>query len=129
MESGFKYTYSAKEQEEIKKIRQKYQSREEDKMTRLRKLDASATGKATATALVFGIIGALILGTGMSLIMTDLAEILGMTSIGGMLIGVLLGLLGIILVAVAYPVYSKVLKKERDRIAPEVLSLTDELIK
>ena len=128
-DTGFKYTYSAKEQDEIKRIRQKYQSQEEDSMTRLRKLDASVTSKATVISLVLGIVGALILGTGMSLIMTDLAALLGMTGMTNMIVGIIAGALGIILVALAYPVYSKVLKREREKIAPEILRLTDELIK
>ena len=128
-ESSFKYTYSAKEQDEIKRIRQKYQKQEEDSMTRLRKLDASATSKATVMALMFGIVGALILGIGMSLIMTDLAKVFGMTGIANMIFGIIIGLLGIILVILAYPTYSMVLKREQDKIAPEILRLTDELMK
>ena len=128
-ESSFKYTYSAKEQDEIKRIRQKYQSQEEDSMTRLRKLDASATSKATVIALVLGIVGALILGMGMSLIMTDLASLLGMTGMTNMIVGTIAGVLGVILAALAYPVYSKVLKREREKIAPEIIRLTDELMK
>ena len=128
-ESSFKYTYSAKEQDEIKRIRQKYQSQEEDSMTRLRKLDASATSKATVIALVLGIVGALILGMGMSLIMTDLAVLLGMTGMTNIIVGIITGVLGVILAALAYPVYCKVLKREREKIAPEILRLTDELMK
>lgn len=128
-ESSFKYTYSAKEQDEIKRIRQKYQSQEEDSMTRLRKLDASATSKATVIALILGIGGALILGMGMSLIMTDLAVLLGMTGMTNIIVGIITGVLGVILAALAYPVYSKVLKREREKIAPEILRLTDELMK
>lgn len=61
----FHYTYSAKEQEEIKAIREKYvaPAQIEDKMTQLRRLDATVTQKATSVSLVFGVIGALILGT------------------------------------------------------------------
>lgn len=128
-ESSFKYTYSAKEQDEIKRIRQKYQSQEEDSMTRLRKLDASATSKATVIALVLGIVGELILGMGMSIIMTDLAVLLGMTGMTNIIVGIITGVLGVILAALAYPVYSKVLKREREKIAPEILRLTDELMK
>ena len=128
-ESSFKYTYSAKEQDEIKRIRQKYQSQEEDSMTRLRKLDASVTSKATVIALVLGIVGVLIFGMGMSLIMTDFAALLGMTGMTNMIVGIITGVSGIILAALAYPVYSKVLKRERERIAPEILRLTDELMK
>ena len=125
----FIYKYSAKEQEEIRKIRQKYMSPEEDGMTRLRNLDAKAGSKATMIALIFGISGTLIMGTGMSLILTDLAELLHMTSIGGMVLGVITGVIGIILVIVAYPLYQKVLKREREKIAPEILKLTEELMK
>ena len=67
---SFTYTYSAKEQEELKKIRQKYEPKEEDKMDQLRRMDASVTGKATVRALTVGIIGALIMGLGMSLVMS-----------------------------------------------------------
>ena len=126
---GFQYTYSAKEQEEIKKICQKYQSQEEDSMLRLRKLDASATSKATVTALVLGVAGALMLGTGMSLIMTDLSVLLGMAGLTNMIVGIFAGVLGIVLIALAYPAYCKVLKRERKKIAPEILRLADELMK
>ena len=128
-DTSFKYTYSAKEQDEIKRIRQKYIVQEEDGMTRLRKLDAKANSKATMMSLVLGIIGALVMGTGMSLIMTDLARIFGMKAMGGMLVGVIFGLIGMALAALAYPVYKKILKREREKIAPEILRLSEELLK
>lgn len=128
-DNGFKYTYSAKEHEEIKRIRQKYLVQEEDGMSRLRKLDAQATGRATTVALVLGIVGALVMGTGMSLIMTDLGAVFGMTESVRMVAGVIIGLLGIVPVALAYPVYSKVLKKEREKVAPEIIRLTDALMR
>ena len=125
-EETFRYTYSAKEQSEVEAIRKKYLPPEENKMEQLRKLDRSATGKAQAWAIALGIIGTLILGTGMSLCMTELSGFLGGTA---MFIGIPVGLVGIVLVALAYPVYNKILKKERQRIAPEVLRLTEELMK
>ena len=128
-DTGFKYTYSAKEQDEIKRIRQKYTVQEEDGMTRLRKLDAQATSKATMVSLVLGIVGALVMGTGMSLIMTDLAGILGITAMGSMIVGVVVGVIGMVLVSLAYPVYKKVLKSEREKIAPEIIRLSEELLK
>ena len=128
-DTSFKFTYSAKEQEEIKRIRQKYMVQEEDGMQRLRKLDAQATGKATVASLVLGIVGALLMGIGMSLIMTELAGILGMTYMGSIIVGVVCGVVGMILVALAYPVYKKVLKSERDKIASEVIRLSEELLK
>lgn len=128
---AFCYTYSAKEQEEIKNIRKKYTTPEvsEDKMERLRRLDKSVTDKATTKSLIVGIIGALIMGTGMSLVMTDLGGIFGAYQNAALYIGILVGIVGIVLVGYAYPVYNRVLKKERERIAPEILQLTEELMK
>ncbi len=126
---SFAYTYSADEQDEIRRIRKKYQPSEEDKMSRLRKLDSAVTQKATTISLVIGVIGALIMGTGMSLIMTDLGAILGMYGSLAWVVGVVAGIVGIILVTLAYPVYSKVLKKEKEKVAPEILRITEELMK
>ena len=123
---GFSFTYSAAQQQEVENIRKKYLPKQEDKMEQLRKLHHSATKKAQARSIALGVIGALILGTGMSLFMTDLGSALGTLAL---VLGVIVGLIGMVLVALAYPVYNKVLKKERERIAPEILRLTDELLK
>ncbi|MBR2323709.1 MAG: hypothetical protein IKA39_02305 [Clostridia bacterium] len=127
----FNYTYSAKEQEEIKAIRNKYVAKEEteDKMTQLRRLDNNATQKATVLSLVFGIVGALILGIGMSLAMTEIGKILALSEFTSMLIGISIGIVGIVLISLAYPLYNKILKIEREKIAPEIIRLTDELLK
>ena len=125
---GFQYTYSAAQQQEIADIREKYLPKEEDKMERLRKLDHSATQKAQAYSIALGVIGALILGSGMSLFMTDLAQKLGFIGYWVMALGIIIGLVGIVLVALAYPAYNLVLKKERARIAPQILQLTEELL-
>ena len=129
--NGFSYTYSAKEQAELKRIRDKYtaQPEPEDKMARLRKLDASVTGRARAIAITLGIIGALILGFGMSLIMTDFSEILGAYRDKAMIIGILIGIVGAITVSLAYPVYNAIVKARRKKLAPEIIRLADELIK
>lgn len=127
----FNYTYSAKEQEEIKAIRKKYTAQEqtEDKMTTLRRLDAAVTKKASAVSLVFGMIGALILGIGMSLAMTEIGTMIGLPDGMIMPIGILIGMIGITLVSAAYPLYNRTVKKEREKIAPEIIRLTDELMK
>ena len=98
-------------------------------MERLRKLDASVTGKATMAALIPGIIGALVLGFGMSLVMSDLSVILGFNEGMALLVGIVIGIVGIVLVCLAYPLYNHVIKKERAKIAPEILKLTEELMK
>lgn len=127
----FRFTYSAKEQEEIKAIRRKYTApaETEDKMHKLRRLDAAVTQKASVASLVFGVIGTMILGTGMSLAMTDIGGRIGLTAGTAMLVGIAIGVVGIALVCAAYPLYNRIVKKERERIAPEILRLTDELMK
>ena len=123
---GFSFTYSAEQQKDIEASRPKYLPREESKMEQLRRLHAIPTQKAQACAIVLGVIGTLILGTGMSLAMTDIGSALGSLS---MVIGIVIGIVGMVLVALAYPLYNRVLKKQREKIAPEILRLTDELMK
>lgn len=117
----FEYTYSAREQAKIREIRSRYAPREESKLEQLQRLDASATQKATMYAILVGVIGALILGLGMSCCMVF--------SSAWFIPGIVIGVAGMLVVSAAYPLYNRVLKKERERIAPEILRLTDELIK
>ena len=128
-ENKYQYTYSVKEQEELKKIREKYTSKEETKLDRLRRLDKSASSKAQVVAITIGVIGALILGFGMSLAMTDIGAALGLAKNIAMIVGIAVGFVGGALVALAHPIYRGVLKSERQKIAPEILRLTDELMK
>lgn len=121
----FKMTYSAQQQEEIQEIRKKYMEPEEDKMERLRTLDATATKKATINSIAVGTIGTLIMGTGMSLMMSDFGKIAGSFATP---IGIVAGIAGIAILACAYPLYNSTLKKEREKIAPEILRLTEELM-
>lgn len=119
----FQYTYSAPQQEEIRKIREKYAPPEkrEDKMEQLRRLDKSVTKPGTAAALIVGIVGSLVMGTGMSMCMVW----------GGSLFlpGIAVGAIGIAGVASAYPLYAAVTKRRRKKLAPEILRLSDELTK
>ena len=125
-QQSFEYTYSAQQRQEIEQIRKKYLAPEEDKMAQLRKLHNSASRKAKIWSITIGIIGCLVMCTGMSLCMTELSGFLGGTA---MFVGIPVGVVGMILVALAYPIYNRVLKKERARIAPRILQLTDELLK
>ncbi len=125
-ENSFSFTYSAEQQKEVEAIRNKYLPKEEDKMEQLRKLHRIPTQKAQAASIAIGTVGALILGTGMSLFLTELGAILGQWA---MVIGIIVGVVGMVLVALAYPCYNRVLKKERERITPEILRLSDELLK
>ena len=105
----FEYTYSAQRQLEVEEIRRAYLPKEEDKVEQLRKLHAVPTQKAQAAALAVGVVGALILGTGMSLCLTELGTVLGNLA---KVIGVLVGDVGMVLVALSYPKNNRTLKKE-----------------
>ena len=94
-------------------------------MEQLRKLHSIPTQKAQSASIAVGVIGALILGTGMSLCMTELGAALGRLA---MMIGITVGLVGMVLVALAYPVFKQTLKKERTKVAPEILRLSEELL-
>lgn len=116
----FNYTYSAKQQDEVKKIREKYVV-EEDKMEQLRRLDQSVTQKSTMYSIVVGVIGALVMGIGMCCCMVWQGA--------WFIPGIVIGVIGIALIGCAYPIYNSVIKKEREKIAPEIIRLTDELMK
>lgn len=125
----FRFTYSAKQQDEIRKIRQKYESPAEDKMAALRRLDAGVTRKATMRAIIVGLVGTLILGTGMSLVMTSLGKTLGFPEQFSMLLGITVGIVGLVLAGCAYPLFHRTLRTLRKKIAPEILQLSDELMR
>lgn len=117
----FEYTYSSKQQEEIESIRKKYLPKEENKMELLRKLDRDVTNPGTIWSIIIGVIGCLMFGGGMSLVMV--------AGKAFMAAGIVMGLVGIAVMAVALPVYKKITEKQRERIAPQILALTEELMK
>lgn len=119
----FTFTYSASQQEEVRRIREKYApaTKEEDKMERLRKLDRAATKPGTVAALIVGIISTLIMGVGMCCTMVW-SETLFVP-------GIVIGMVGIIGICAAYPLYLHITKRRRDKLAPEIMRLADELMK
>lgn len=120
----FTYTYSAKEQEEIKTIRSKYvpPTKEETSIEQLRRLDASATKGATAVSLMIGIVGTLIMGVGMCCTMVPGWE-------RYFIPGIAVGIAGMAMISSAYPVYTRMVKRKREKLAPEIMRLSDELMK
>ena len=117
----FTYTYSAKQQEEVQRIRKKYLPPEEDKMEQLRRLDRSSTRKGTIVSIIVGVAGCLLLGVGMCCTMVWMES--------RFIPGVVIGVVGIAVVAAAYPLFNAITKKERERLAPQILKLTEELSK
>lgn len=116
----FEYTYSAPRNDEVRKIREKYLPREETKMEQLRRLDESTTKKGMVCSLTLGIASALILGIGMCCTMV--------WNNFPFVPGVVIGGIGIIGMVLAYPLNVNLTKKERERLAPEILKLTSELM-
>ena len=119
----FNYTYSAARQQEIKQIREKYAppAQEEDKMEKLRRLDRSATKAGGVISLTVGTISSLILGIGMCCTMVWAGSLF--------IPGIVIGMVGIMGMSAAYPIFIRVTKKRRERVAPEILRLSDELLK
>lgn len=119
----FTYTYSASQQEEIKRIREKYAppTQTEDKMERLRKLDRDVTKPGLIAALIVGIVSTLVMGFGMccTMVWSDTLFVPG----------IVIGIIGIVGVCISYPLYTHITKKQRDKLAPEIMRLTDELMK
>lgn len=118
-EETFEYTYSAKRQEEIEAIKSKYLPPKEDKMEQLRKLDASVTIKATTWAITIGVIGLLIFGGGMS------CTLMGTKNL--FVPGIVIGLVGLAVMGLALPIYRIIEKKQREKLAPQILALAEEL--
>ena len=119
----FTYTYSAAQQEEIKRIREKYipNSPEEDKMEQLQRLDKSATKPGLIVSLTVGIISTFIFGFGMCCTMVWSSALF--------IPGIVIGIVGIAGICAAYPLYIHITKRRRSKIAPEIMRLSDELMR
>lgn len=117
---GFNYTYSAREKEELRRIQRKYQPIEENKMEQIRKLDQSATDKATMVSVAVGMAGALFFGLGLTCCL--------MCHGVWFIIGLVIGLLGLVPAGITYPLYTRIVKRERERIGPEIMRLSEELM-
>ena len=116
----FEYTYSAPANSEVARIREKYLPKEVTKLDQLRALDAAVTKRGNAISIVHGILYSLILGLGMSCCLVWA----GVWFVPGILIGCI-GLAG---VTATYPIYNRIVKQDREKAAPEILRLSEELI-
>ena len=117
----FRYSYSSSFQEELQDIKKKYAGQPEDQLELLRKLDKSSTRKSTIVSIAMGAAGCLTMGIGMCCTMVWAAAMF--------LPGIIIGVAGIAMMAAAYPVYVRITKRERARIAPQVLDIIEKLSK
>ena len=116
----FEYTYSAPQQKEVQKIREKYLPKEMTKLEQLRALDAGVTKRGTAVSVIHGVLFSMILGLGMSCCMVWKGTLF--------LPGIIIGCVGLAGIAVTHPIYNRIVKQDREKIAPEILRLSEELI-
>lgn len=118
-DNDFSYSYSAEIQDEVDRIRQKYLPEQDDKMAMLRKLDKQAEIPGLAISLFTGAAGTALLGIGLSgILIADEKYFIP---------GIIVGSIGLAIVGCAYPLYSAITRKQRQKIASKVLRLADEL--
>lgn len=129
---NFSYTYSPDEKKAIEKIRNKYVQKEENKLDTLKKLDKSVKTAAAKWAICVGVIGLLVMGIGMSICMSDfgswVASFIKADQWQTMFVGIIIGLAGILITLMAYPVYKATEKRKHKAVANKILALTDELL-
>ncbi len=117
----FSYQYSAVRNKEVENIRKKYIVNEENKLDKLKKLDARVQIAGVIESLSIGIIGALVFGIGLCFGLDVLT--------GADWLTLLFAVLGICLMLPAYPIYKHISRRTRNRLAPEILRLSDEIMK
>lgn len=105
----------------VNKILMSYKIKEETKIEKLKRLDKSTKSTARIFAYIFGIIGALVLGFGMCLSMKVL-------TILSFEIGIVIGLVGILIVSINYPIYKKILRIAKGKKAKEIIELSNEIL-
>ena len=111
------------------KIRTQYMEKESTELDALRELDAKVKRPANIFGYAFGSISVVVMGAGMSLVMTDIGDVLGSRGDSAMVIGIVVGVVGGIIASLAYPIYNAIVRAKRKELAPEIIRLTDELMK
>lgn len=110
----------------VEKIRTQYTEKEFTQLDQLKALDKKVKAPANRFAWIFGTLAALILGSGMSLIMTDVGSVLGLSHT--MIPGIFVGVAGLVLALLNYPIYRAILARRRQKFAGEILSLSEQLM-
>lgn len=109
------------------KIRAQYMEKTPSELDVLRELDAKVKRPANVFAYIFGSISAIVMGAGMSLIMTDIAEKIGLT-FDPMLSGIVIGGIGMLMALINYPIYKGVLNSRKKKYGAEILKLSDKIM-
>ena len=112
----------------VQKIRTQYTEKEHTGLDDLRELDKKVKRPANVFSYFFGSIGAIVMGAGMSLVMTDIAGQIGL-GIDPMLPGILIGIVGMFMAIINYPIYKGILGARRKKYANEIIALSDKIMK
>lgn len=110
----------------IQKIRTKYTEKENTALDELKALDSKVKRPANVFAYVFGSVSAIIMGSGMSLVMTDVAETVGIQN--PMPLGIVIGVIGMLMAIVNYPIYKNILGSRRKKYADKIIALSDKIM-
>ncbi|MBQ8539906.1 MAG: dihydropteridine reductase [Clostridia bacterium] len=110
----------------IQKIRTQYTEKEHTAVDALKELDAKVKRPANVFAYVFGTISALVMGSGMSLVMTDIGAMLNITD--ALVPGIVIGIVGMLMAIVNYPVYKGILNSRRKKYADKIIALSDKIM-
>lgn len=110
----------------VQKIRTQYTEKEASQIDDLRKLDAKVKRPANVFAYLFGIIGTIIMGSGMSLVMTDIGSTLGISN--NIPLGIIIGVIGMLMAIVNYPIYKVILNSRKKKYAMEILKLSEKIM-
>ena len=108
------------------RIRAQYMGKTPSELDELRELDAKVKRPANIFAYVFGSIGAIVMGAGMSLVMTELGAILGIANT--MPIGIAVGIVGMLIAAINYPIYRGILNSRKKKYADQILKLSEQIM-
>ena len=110
----------------VQKIRTQYTERENTQLDALKALDKKVKKPANVFAVVFGSISAVVMGSGMSLVMTDIGSIIGIES--PMFPGIIIGVVGLVMALLTYPMYKKILNSRKKKYANEIIKLSDNIM-
>ena len=111
----------------VQKIRTQYTEKQHTELDELKALDAKVKKPANVFAYTYGSVSAVIMGTGMSLVMTDIGAIVGLVS--AMVPGIAVGVIGMGMALSTYPIYKKILNNRKKKYAAEIMALSDKLMK
>ena len=111
----------------IQKIRTQYTEKQHTSLDELKALDAKVKRPANVFAYVFGSISAIVMGSGMSLVMTDISETVGINN--PMVVGIVIGVVGMFMAIINYPMYKGILGARRKKYAGKIIALSDKIMK